>query len=158
MIEELFKGHGIHEDSKMTNVIPLLQGPAGEYYRSVTKRKGHIMSWPQLREVLGRRYDNTESQQAVLEYKMKCSQYRGEDRMDEYVTRYRELEVRTPDVGYKEKYFWFVRTLTLELKTHLREHVQKKMGQDMEAVYDAATNWALDKLIDEQVYKTPYLK
>ena len=140
IIEDQFFLAQTPDDVKIATISALFKDEALTWYLWLRDQYQRPPSWEEFKKELRVKFAESTVRTAALRDKLQSLPYDGPDSMEEYIYKFRSLEVQIPtkEMALGDRIQYFI----AKFETELRRAIKREHPRSMEIAYDAAIDWA----------------
>jgi hypothetical protein len=147
--ERFFRLKGTAKDEKVDVATFALREGAKSFFRYCFTRNNRIeLTWDEFKHAFTRKYDSPLTQDTLLRQKLRAVPYLGPHDIAEYCEKFREIESQIMKMEFPDRLEYFLAKLPSEAEMLIRG-LESIRFEDMEVVYQAARQWAINARISK---------
>ena len=148
--ERYFRLKNTHDDRKVDLASFALEDDAKSFFHYCFIRNNRIeLTWPEFKHAFKQKYDVPLTQDSLLRQKLKALHCRRPERdMPNYCEKFREIESQIYRMEFPDRLDYFLEKLPSAAAMQIRS-LESLRSRDMEIVYQAARQWAINARISK---------
>ena len=148
--ERYFRLKNTHDDRKVDLASFALEDDAKSFFHYCFIRNNRIeLTWPEFKHAFKQKYDVPLTRDSLLRQKLKALHCRRPERdMPDYCEKFREIESQIYRMEFPDRLDYFLEKLPSAAAMQIRS-LESLRSRDMEIVYQAARQWAINARISK---------